>query len=281
MLRKIVFCIADRRPIGQIEMLKDRISGEDAVIDTIIVKGYGDLPVSVDRSENLLFLADKRETLEALKHRGYFAVAFLHEHNTGEDLSAAAYAVSNVDELTLEDFQRAYQRLKGEPWIIMETARCMIRETTVEDVDTFYRIYEEPSITYYMEKLFEDIEDERQYAREYIRQVYGFYGYGLWSVIHKESGSVIGRAGLSWREGFGIPELGFVIAVPYQGKGYAYEVCAAILRYGKEELQFDKVQALIEKENRASVNLCRKLGFCFKDIAEDRGKAYERYIKNL
>lgn len=281
MLTKIVFCVADRQPVGQIEKLKERISREDISIEIIVTGESRFLPVFDDGTENMLFVADRKETLGELKRRGYFVIAFLHEYNSGEDLSAAAYAVSDAGELAAEDIRRIYLRLKGEPWLLLETARCRIRETTVADVDSFYRIYAEPSITYYMENLFEDIEDERQYTREYIRQVYGFYGYGLWSVIHKESGDVIGRAGLSWREGFDIPELGFVIAVPYQGRGYACEVCTAILQYGKEELQFDTVQALIEKENLASVSLCRKLGFFLKDEVADRGKTYERYIKSF
>ena len=151
----------------------------------------------------------------------------------------------------------------------------------MEDVDAFYRIYKEPSITFYMEDLFKEPEEEREYTREYIKKIYGFYGYGLWSIVGKESKTIIGRAGISWREGFDIPELGFVIAVPYQHKGYAYEVCHAILEYGKVELRFEEVQALIKKGNEASVRLCTKLGFVRRDSVEDKGKAYERYVVEL
>jgi len=97
--------------------------------------------------------------------------------------------------------------------MILETDRCLVRETTVEDVEEFYRIYREPSITYYMEDLFPDPAEEREYVRNYIREIYGFYGYGLWTVLCKEKNEVIGRAGLSWRQGFDVPELGFVMKI--------------------------------------------------------------------
>lgn len=279
MLSKIVFCIGSRQTIRQIEELKARIGGGNTEIEILVSDDSHVLPISGYGTENLLVVTDKKELLECLMKSGYCTIAYLHEFNMHEDLSAASYAVSNVQELLPEDFMRAYLRLKGEPLTIMETERCIIRETTVEDVDSFYRIYEEPSITDYMEGLFDDREEEREYTREYIKKVYGFYGYGLWSILEKKSGDIIGRAGLSWREGFQIPELGFVIAVPYQGKGYAYEVCRAILAYGREELQFTAVQALIKKENKASVSLCKKLGFQKKDEVVDRGQPYERYIK--
>ncbi|EOS30059.1 hypothetical protein C807_02454 [Lachnospiraceae bacterium 28-4] len=161
----------------------------------------------------------------------------------------------------------------------LETDRCLVRETTVEDVQEFYRIYAEPSITYYMENLFPDPADEREYIRNYIREIYGFYGYGLWTVLRKENDEVIGRAGLNWRQGFDAPELGFVIGVPYQGKGYAYEVCKAIIEYGERELGFQEIQALVRKENEASVCLCRKLGFIWENEAADKGIRYERLVR--
>ncbi len=76
-----------------------------------------------------------------------------------------------------------------------------------------------------------------------------------------------------------MPELGFLIAVPYQGKGYAYEVCRAILEYGEQELGFAKVQALVREENRASICLCRKLGFEREGRVEDKGIWYEWYVR--
>ena len=64
--------------------------------------------------------------------------------------------------------------------------------------------------------LFPEKEAELAYMKAYISQIYGFYGYGLWSVLLKEEGRVIGRAGLSVREGYEFPELGFVIEAAYQ-----------------------------------------------------------------
>lgn len=156
-----------------------------------------------------------------------------------------------------------------------------MRETTVEDVDDFYRIYAETSITEYMENLFADRDEEIAYTRDYIEKVYAFYGYGMWTVLEKESGAVIGRAGIIWREGYDVPELGFVIGVPWQGRGYAYEVCKAILLYAKEELLMEQVQALVRTENEKSLRLCEKLGLERVGEVWEDGALHVRLLRKL
>lgn len=186
------------------------------------------------------------------------------------DFSGIPYAVTDTEDLDEKYLERIWQRYRGIPWEICETKRCLVRESTVEDVESFYQIYRDESITAYMEDLFEDREKERQYIRDYIEKVYGFYGFGMWTVCLRETGEVIGRAGLSVREGFEEPELGYVIGKKWQGQGIATEVCREILAYGRDELGFERVRALMHPENAASKGLCRKLGFRYEtDITLD------------
>lgn len=208
-------------------------------------------------------------------------VAALLSEEMNQDLSFVPYAVTSIEDLDYEYLEKVWQRCKDIPWTICETDRCVIRETTEEDVEFFYRIYEEPSITEYMENLFDDPEDERQYARDYKKNVYSFYGFGMWTICLKETGEVIGRAGLSMREEFDEPELGYMIAVPFQKRGLAEEVCRAILEYGREELGFEQVQILTEPENEASFKLAEKLGFEEAGEINLKGKTYERLLKRL
>lgn len=238
-------------------------------------KGEGEAGEACGES---LFVTDEALVLKRLKRQGARTAALIHDGNRAQDMSGAAYAVSELDGLPLEWFEKTWRRLAGLPWTAAKTKRCILREMTVADVDAFYEIYAHPDVTRYMEPLFADPEEERSYTRDYIRQIYGFYGYGLWSVVRREDGKVIGRAGLSWREGFDLPELGFVIAVPCQRQGYAFEVCGAILACGWEELGFDTVQALVMQGNTASIGLCKKLGFTRYDRVESRGIVYERYL---
>lgn len=233
------------------------------------------------KKEEMLLITDSREILVSLLKEGYYVIALCHEKNREIPFKEALYAVEDVEQLTFQSYDEAYRRLTGLPWNILETKRLKIRESTVADVEDFYRIYEEPSVTYYMEDLFKDPDEEKAYMESYIKQIYGFYGFGMWTVLLKETGQVIGRAGLSVREGYELPELGFVIAVPFQKEGYAYEACRAVLIYAKEELLFDKIQALVQEKNTASVKLLSKLGFKHERNVWENNREYHLMLKQL
>ncbi len=221
------------------------------------------LPDNMPAKSGMLYLSDSAARCGELAKQQCCVLPCRHEGNRAEAFAGESYpyVAEKLEEMDAESLEMVYRRLAGLPWDILETKRCRLRETTAEDVDAFYQIYREPDITAYMEDLYEDRNEEIAYVQDYIRKVYGFYGYGMWTVLERESGLVIGRAGVSWREGFDLPELGFVIGVPWQRRGYAYEICSGILGYAKEELGMSRVQALVVKGNERSERLCRKLGF--------------------
>lgn len=230
--------------------------------------------------DHTLVVTDMASVFQKRYQDGYYVIALYHRGNRKETFPGARYAVEDLPAVEYCSYEEAFRRLAGIPWDILETERIKVRETTPQDVDEFYRIYSDPSITQYMEDLFPDRKQETEYIKAYVKQIYEFYGFGLWTVLHKESGRVIGRAGLNVREGYEIPELGFVIDVEYQGKGYAFEVCRAILKYAEEKLEFPAVQAFVDEKNQCSLHLLGKLGFLF-DSEVDLDRHYQRFLKNF
>lgn len=229
-----------------------------------------------DSIEELLYITDSEEAYRGLCRQGKYVLPYRHEGNREAGFAGAMYVIEEMEEADYETVDLVYRRFVGLPWEILRTSRCIIRETTEADVDSFYDIYMEPEITRYMEDLYEDREEELAYVAEYREKVYGFYGYGMRTVL-KRDGTVIGRAGISWREGYELPELGFVIGVPWQRQGYACEVCRAILDYARKELGFTHVQALVMEGNEQSAALCRKLGFRRTGTVAEDGGSYAVY----
>ena len=159
--------------------------------------------------------------------------------------------------------QRVYERHFNIPWTILETKRCIVRELELSDLDALFSMYAEPGMTDYMEGLYE-YEEELEYQKAYIENMYRFYGYGIWLVFEKKTGTLIGRAGVEHREELnGDMELGYAIRTSFQHQGYAYEVCQAIMQYAGEELQVHLLHCLIQKENALSEKLAIKLGFSY------------------
>ena len=226
-----------------------------------------------------LWITDSAVRGRELIKEGKAVLIWLHEGNRNQDFSLFRYACDSPEDLDMDYLEGIYRRCKGIPWDILETEHCLVRETTVDDVEEFYHIYSEPSITKFMEPLYENPEEERAYARDYIEKVYAFYGFGIWTVVEKQSdgsaGEVIGRAGICYREGYEDPEMGFVIAKDKQGRGYATEVCRAILQYGHKELDFKRILAFVQPENGASLSVCDKLGMGSLGQVTLQGTDYE------
>lgn len=229
--------------------------------------------------KRILTITDDPKTAERLLEEGYYCAGMKHDVNSDASFPKARYIFSDIKEVEIDSFVKVYQRYAGEPWEIIKTKRLLIRETTVDDVDAFYRIYQDPDITKYMEGLFEDPEDEKRYQRDYIQKVYGLMGFGVWTLVNLEDGAVVGRAGYSIRNGFDDIELGFLVGQKYQGKGYAAEACRAILDYGRDVLAFKKVQTLVKAENEVSIHLCEKLGFTRVDEVDVEENIYGNQYK--
>ncbi len=85
-------------------------------------------------------------------------------------------------------------------------------------------------------------------------------GYGLFAVEEKASGAFVGRVG-AWQPecwvGF---ELGWGLARPYWGRGYAYEAARAAGDWILGAFPLDRIVSLIHVDNAPSQNLAKRLG---------------------
>lgn len=289
MFKKVVFILESDTAIDAAEKIVNDLSMHGITVHIISrpLRNHTDdetwfaQELKSNITRDILYITDIPSCHKYLHDNLLPAIAYIHENNRNKSFSYAEYAIEQIEEIEYESFKLAYQRLTGEPWNILETDRCLIRESTVDDVDSFYEIYKEPSITQYMENLYPDRDAEIAYIQDYIKNVYAFYGYGMWTVLDKKENRVIGRAGINWREGYDTPELGFVIAVPFQRKGYAFEICQAIIKYGVKELGFTSFQVLIMEHNEKSILLCEKLGFEYVETVTLEKIPYKRMILHM
>lgn len=196
--------------------------------------------------------------------------------SVGEPQCGTRYAVESLAELDIEYLERVRRRYNHIPWDIGETERCLIRELSLSDLPALYELYAKPGMTDYVEPLY-DYETELEYQKAYIENMYGFYEYGMWLVFSKETGKLIGRAGLEH------DELGYMIAPELQNRGYATEVCRFIIDYARENTDFEELYCRIDERNEASVRLAKKLGFTNSgQVDEDiHASIYRKNIKNI
>lgn len=216
-----------------------------------------------------LYLAGSSSEYDAYKQAG-FPVAMYLPQDPDTDIAlhgsfTPTYILQGEESLQdTEYLERIYLRLIGRPWIIAQSDRLIIRESEVSDLDFFYNIYDECRAQGFVKPLSLDRSEEQDKLAAYIRNLYGIYGYGLWSIVEKCSGRVIGRAGFFPSETSDETELGYIIDPNFRRAGYAFEACTAILRCASD-LGITKAVAVIDKDNAASRQLAEKLVSLFPD----------------
>lgn len=196
--------------------------------------------------------------------------------SVGEPQCGTRYAVESLAELDIEYLERVRRRYNHIPWDIGETDRCLIRELSLADLPALYELYDKPGMTDFAEPLY-DYETELEYQKAYIENMYDFYEYGMWLVFSKETGKLIGRAGLEHNE------MGYMIAPEFQNLGYATEVCRFIVDYARKNTDFEELYCRIDEKNVASVRLAKRLGFVRNgQIGNERNTGgLDRYVLSI
>lgn len=229
--------------------------------------------------DSALLIAATDSTIALGKELGIATMAYMNPAIPNQSYSGVDMLVEGFDEIDVDFLEKVWQRYHHIPWTILETERCIVRELSLDDLDALFALYEDEVITKYTDSLY-PYEEEKEFQRAYIENMYRYFGYGLWLVFSKETGALIGRAGLEHREYHEEIELelGYIIGTKYQGQGYATEVCKAILKYAKENTSFTRINVLIDAENVVSERLAEKLGFVHMENFELDGKIMRRYL---
>ncbi len=149
--------------------------------------------------------------------------------------------------------------------MILETERLYLREMEQSDFDSLCKILKDDETMYAYEGAFNDAEVQEWLDKQFLR--YDKYGFGLWAVILKKTGVMIGQCGLTmqqWKEKE-LLEIGYLFQRSYWHKGYATEAAKACKKYAFEVLNADEVCSIIRDTNIASQNVAIRNGMIATD----------------
>ena len=165
---------------------------------------------------------------------------------------------------------------------ILETERLYLREMTPSDFASLCKILQDEKAMYAYEGALNDEEAQEWLDRQISR--YQRRGFGLWAVVLKETGEMIGQCGLSmqpWKEGEQL-EIGYLFQRAFWHQGYAIEAAKACKNYAFEVLDVKEVCSIIRDTNTASQKVAVRNGMVKKDtwVKHYRGvdMPHERYV---
>lgn len=142
----------------------------------------------------------------------------------------------------------------------LETSRLFLREMTRNDRAALAAILQDPQVMYVYEHAFSEAEVDQWLERQLER--YRTWGFGLWAVVEKDSGEMVGQCGITMQDWDGrpVPEIGYLFRRSSWGKGYATEAALACREYAFTTLYFPTVYAIIRDNNLPSQGVARRCG---------------------
>jgi ribosomal-protein-alanine N-acetyltransferase len=145
------------------------------------------------------------------------------------------------------------------PAIVVRTDRLILRELTLDDVDSLFEVLGDPvAMEHY------PAPRTRAETAAWIQWALASYernGFGLWAVERATDGKFLGDCGpmLQPVEGASVPEIGYHIVRREWGRGYATEAAVACRDLVLGRLGFERVVSIVAPENLASRRVAEKV----------------------
>jgi [ribosomal protein S5]-alanine N-acetyltransferase len=153
----------------------------------------------------------------------------------------------------------------------IRTQRLVIRGFERDDVDRMHEIFGDEQVMRYIPLGVLDRSATERLLATYNRN-YDARGYSFWGVEH--DGRLVGDVGFNPYAETGEPELGYTLARDSWGSGFASEAASACIDAAFAELDAERVLAVVDLENDASLRTAARIGMTRIDTIHPRGRAH-------
>lgn len=147
----------------------------------------------------------------------------------------------------------------------IETERLILRPFTEQDAEASFIMNTDPEVMRYLGGVEPtSVEKVREMLKKSTLADYEKHGFGRHAVIHKESKEFMGFTGLKYIPELDEVDIGYRLIPKFWRQGYAYESVLPCMEFGYNELKLDRLVALANPENIASISLMKKLGLTYE-----------------
>lgn len=151
--------------------------------------------------------------------------------------------------------------------LILETERLILRQFDLNDTDFILKLLNSPGwLRFIGDRNIRTTEDAKDYLINGPIKSYQTIGFGLSLVALKDNELPIGMCGIIKRDNLENVDIGFAFLDEYTGKGYAFEIASATIKYAKEVLKLETILAITDPKNVNSIKLLNKIGLSFDKI---------------
>jgi ribosomal-protein-alanine N-acetyltransferase len=144
---------------------------------------------------------------------------------------------------------------------VLTTERLTLRRVLLSDAADVLVIRGDGEVQKYNGPVFQDVDDVETLIEELHAEYAAQVGVN-WAVTLAGNNTVLGLFGLHhWNKYHRRAEVGYDLARAYWGQGIASETLRAIIRFGFEQMNLNRIYANTIADNHESVRLLERLGF--------------------
>ena len=144
---------------------------------------------------------------------------------------------------------------------MLQTERLYLRNFTPADAQMLFAYRNDGRCNRYQRYEDTSLEYLQWFVRDYARSAFASKEEEQHYAICRADGEMIGDLSVFFTEADACFTLGITIAPTFQKQGYAYELLYEVVARLQEQYPPMDIVALIEKENKGSIALFKKLGF--------------------
>lgn len=147
------------------------------------------------------------------------------------------------------------------PFPILHTSRLTITQIEETHIADFYRLMNDKEISRFTHMGVFDTESE---VRHYVNWLYNRFQQGngiYWGITLKGSTKLIGTIGYNFFTPGERGNLGYDLDKTYRRQGYMREALYAVVTFGFQVFEINRVEAEVIQGNMASKRLLEKIGF--------------------
>lgn len=148
----------------------------------------------------------------------------------------------------------------------LETPRLLLRRFLPSDLESLLPIYADPEVMRFIGK---GVRTRAETEAALARMIghWERHGFGMWAVVDRAQGILLGRCGLQHLDHTPEVELGYTLARACWGRGIATEAARASLKYGFETVGLERIVGVTRHQNLASRRVLEKVGLRFEKEA--------------
>ena len=162
----------------------------------------------------------------------------------------------------------------------MATERLALRPLRASDLRAMHAMWSDPEVGRWVGGTHERLQESREELGQHLEHQ-AHHGFSFWAVEERASGDLVGEVGLMYLEGHGPEvEVGWCLARPAWGRGYATEAARAWLDAGFTHLGLDRILAAVLAENARSRAVCERLGMAQDGPRQVHGLEHLIYVRD-